>query len=109
MIKNREFFNKGFSIVLPVLNEEKNIKKLIFLLKKYLKNFKYEIIFVDDNSTDKTKTIINNYISKNIKYYLRISNKDLTLSCFLGILKSKYENIIIMDSDLQHHPKYYPK
>ena len=41
MIKNREFFNKGFSIVLPVLNEEKNIKKLIFLLKKYLKNFKY--------------------------------------------------------------------
>jgi dolichol-phosphate mannosyltransferase len=109
MLKNREFFNKGFSIVLPVLNEEKNIKKLIFLLKKYLKNFKYEMIFVDDNSTDKTKNIINNYISTNIKYYLRISNRDLTLSCFLGILKSKYENIIIMDSDLQHHPKYLPQ
>ena len=109
MQKNKKYFNKAFSIILPVLNEEKNIKKLIFLLKKYLKNFKYEIIFVDDNSTDKTKTIVKNFISKNIKYYLRISNKDLTLSCFLGILKSKYANIIIMDSDLQHHPKYLPQ
>jgi dolichol-phosphate mannosyltransferase len=109
MSKNVKYFNKSFSIIIPVLNEEKNIKKLIFLLEKYLKYFKYEIIFIDDNSSDNTKSIINNYISKNIKYYLRIKNKDLTLSCFLGLKKSKYKNIIIMDSDLQHHPRYLPK
>ena len=109
MLKNKEYLYKTFSIVLPVLNEEKNIKKLISLIKKYLKNYKYELIFVDDNSTDNTKKIITSYKSKNIKYYLRTKNKDLTLSCFLGIQKSKYQNIIIMDSDLQHHPRYLSK
>lgn len=108
MLKNKKYPNRSFSIVLPVLNEEKNIKKLISLIKKYLKNYKYELIFVDDNSTDNTKKIITSYISKNIKYYLRTKNKDLTLSCFYGIQKSKYQNIIIMDSDLQHHPRYLP-
>ena len=109
MSKNEKYFYKSFTIIIPVLNEEKNIKKLIFLLKKNLNRFTYEIIFIDDNSSDNTKSIINNYISKNIKYYLRIKNKDLTLSCFLGFQKSKFKNIIIMDSDLQHHPKYLPK
>jgi dolichol-phosphate mannosyltransferase len=109
MLKNKKYFYKTFSIIIPVLNEEKNISKLIFLLKKYLKNYKYEIIFVDDNSIDNTGIIIKNHIKKNIKYFLRKKNKDLTLSCFLGIEKSIYENIIIMDSDLQHNPKYLPK
>lgn len=85
-----------FTIVIPVLNEENNIKELIFLIKKNLKNFKYEIIFIDDNSTDNTKNVIKNYLSRNLRYYLRKKNKDLTLSCFLGIQKSRYKNIIIM-------------
>lgn len=109
MLTNKTHHNYKFSIVLPVLNEENNIKILLFLIKKYLKNFKYEIIFVDDNSIDFTKKIIKNYVSKNIRYFLRKKNKDLSLSCFLGIEKSKYKNIIIMDSDLQHHPKYLPQ
>ena len=98
-----------FSIILPVLNEKKNIEKLIFLISKYLKGYIFEIIFIDDNSLDGTRDIIEKYISKKIKYILRRSNHDLTLSCFLGIQKSKYKNIIIMDSDLQHDPKYLPK
>lgn len=102
-------YKQRFTIVIPVLNEENNIRELIFLIKKNLKNFKYEIIFIDDNSTDNTKNVIKNYLSRNLKYYLRKKNKDLTLSCFLGIEKSRYENIIIMDSDLQHHPKYLPQ
>jgi len=103
-------YNKRrLTIIIPVLNEENNIKKLIFLIKKNLRKFKYEIIFIDDNSTDNSKVIIKKHISQNLRYYLRKKNKDLTLSCFLGIKKSKYENIIIMDSDLQHHPKYLPQ
>lgn len=110
-VKHYNYTKKNFSIILPVLNEEENIKKLIFLIKKNLKkyNYNYEIIFVDDNSTDKTGTIIKEYSSKKVRYFLRKKNKDLTLSCFLGIEKSKNENIIIMDSDLQHDPKYLPK
>lgn len=101
-----KFGIKEFSIILPVLNEEKNIKKLIFLLKKNLQNLNYEIIFVDDNSSDNTRKIIAKFLSKKIKYYLRKTEKDLSLSCMLGIEKSKYKSIVIMDADLQHNPKY---
>ena len=108
--KLNTFMSKnGFSLVLPVLNEEKNINKLIFLLKKYLIGYSYELIFVDDNSTDKTAFIINKHRKKNIKYFLRMDEPDLTQSCIFGINKSKFNNIIIMDSDLQHNPKYLPK
>ena len=99
----------SFSLILPVLNEEKNINKLIFLLKKYLSGYSYELIFVDDNSSDRTASIINNYTKKNIKYFLRLEEPDLTQACIFGISKSKYNNIIIMDSDLQHNPKYLPR
>ena len=99
----------SFTIVLPVLNEEKNINKLILLIKKYLLGYSYELIFVDDNSSDRTGSIINNYTKKNIKYFLRLDEPDLTQACIFGINKSKYNNIIIMDSDLQHNPKYLPR
>ena len=65
MLKNKRYFYRPFSIVLPVLNEEKNIKKLILLIKKYLKNCKYELIFVDDYSNDNTKKIIKELKKKN--------------------------------------------
>jgi dolichol-phosphate mannosyltransferase len=96
------------SIIIPVLNEEKNIEKLNALIYQNLKNIKFEIIFVDDNSKDNSRYILQK-TSKEFKYtnyVIRKNKKDLTQSCFVGILKSKYESILIMDGDLQHHPKY---
>ena len=61
--------NKKFSIILPVLNEENNIKQLIFLITKNLKNFNYEIIFIDDNSSDNTGKNIKTHVSRTIKYF----------------------------------------
>jgi dolichol-phosphate mannosyltransferase len=100
------------SVVIPILNEEKNLKKLIkeiskVKIKMKLKNF--EVLFVDDNSTDKTKIILNKVIKKNnfVKYILRKQNiRDLSKSCIMGFDKSTYENIIVMDGDLQHPPRY---
>ena len=45
------------SIIIPVLNEEKNIIPLTKKIIKNVKKIKYEIIFVDDNSIDQTKKI----------------------------------------------------
>ena len=54
------------SIILPTLNEEKNIFKIVKLIKKNTKPLKNEIIFVDDNSSDNTqKEIIK--VKKNLK------------------------------------------
>jgi len=44
--------NKELSIVIPILNEEKNIKPLTNKIIKELKKFKFQIIFVDDSSND---------------------------------------------------------
>ena len=98
------------SIIIPALNEEKNIKPLTKKIIKNLKNIKYEIIFVDDNSIDQSKSVLLT-LSKKYKFFnpiLRKKARDLTQSCFDGINKSKYPNILIMDADLQHDPKYIP-
>ena len=99
------------SIVIPALNEEKNIKPLALRIIKVLKKTKFEIIFVDDNSTDQSKKVLL-ALSKKYKFFkpiLRKKNRDLTQSCFDGIKKSKYKNILILDADLQHDPKYIPQ
>lgn len=98
----------NFSIIFAVLNEEQNIRPLITSIKKKLKDINYELIFVDDSSSDNTAREIKKFLKNNIKYYLRKNKKDIAKSSIMGIQKSKYNNIIIMDSDLQHNPKYLP-
>ena len=46
------------SIVIPVLNEGKNINKMIKLIRYFLSKMQHEIIFIDDNSNDNTKIIL---------------------------------------------------
>lgn len=99
------------SIIIPALNEEKNISKLTYKLIKNLNNIRFEIIYVDDNSDDNSKKILLT-LSKRFKFFkpiLRKKKRDLTQSCFDGIEKAKYKNVLIMDADLQHDPKYISK
>lgn len=101
----------SLSIIIPALNEKKNIKPLTEKIIKNLKKFRFEIIFVDDQSNDGSKEILIN-LSKKYKFFnpiLRKKNRDLTQSCFDGINKAKHKNILIMDADLQHNPKYIPQ
>ncbi len=94
-----------FTIVIPVYNEEKNLKILIPRIYQELKNRKYEIIIVDDNSTDKTSKVIKKFKKKrNFRYLIRKDKRDLSKSCILGFEKSRYNNIMVMDGDLQHKP-----
>ncbi|PDH17814.1 MAG: hypothetical protein CNB62_02495 [Pelagibacterales bacterium MED-G44] len=102
----------NISVVIPILNEEKNLKKLVKEINKVKNKInikKFELILIDDNSTDKTHEILI-YLKKKynfLKYFIRKNNKrDLSQSCFIGFDKSLYENILVMDGDLQHPPKY---
>ena len=102
----------GYSVILPTLNEAGHKVKLIEKIKFNFLEIKeeFEIILVDDNSTDGTVDIITkmakNY--ENIQFFLRKGlKKNLANSINLGIQKSKYENIIWMDADFQHPPDYF--
>ena len=100
----------SISIVIPVLNEGKNIQRLTKKIYKNLNSINFEIIFFDDNSTDNyEKILINLKKKKLVKYIIRKKKRDLTQSCFDGINLSKFSNILIMDGDLQHNPKYIKK
>ena len=100
-----------FSVVIPTYNEKQNIAPLIKKIDKYLKNFFYEIIVIDDNSKDGTKLVLKEIklSKKNFTFHIRKKKRDLSQSLILGIKKTKFNNIIIMDGDLQHNPKYLPK
>ena len=93
-----------FSIVIPVFNESKNLPILIKQIFKILRSKMFELIIVDDNSTDGTKYIMNKFKKRNLRYYIRKKNRDLSKSCVFGFEKSKYKNILVMDGDLQHRP-----
>lgn len=95
---------KELSIILPVLNEELNLKYLIPEISKIANEVvlnNYEIIVVDDNSTDNTKTLINNFLTKNfhIVYKVRGDVKSLPLSIYEGIEVAKYQNVMWLDAD----------
>ena len=95
----------NLSIIIPIFEESKNVEKLVNGIINNLQIDNYEILFVDDNSNDGTEEILSR-LSKNnnkIKYIIRKEKiKDLSKSCILGFEKSLYENILVMDGDLQH-------
>jgi dolichol-phosphate mannosyltransferase len=99
------------SIIIPTYKEKENLKKIIPLICKSLsaKEFIFEIIVVDDNSKDGTNKAFGKLKKKfnNIKLFIRKSRtRDLSLSCIQGFKLSKFDNILVMDADLQHNPNY---
>ena len=101
----------GYSVILPTLNEAGHIVKLIENIRFNFSEIKeeFEIILVDDNSTDGTVGLVENMVKdyENVQLFLRKGlKKNLANSINLGIQKSKYENIIWMDADFQHPPDY---
>ena len=97
-------------IIVPVYNEEGNIKPLIKNIFKYLKKDK-SILFVDDNSKDQTRLEIKECQKKYKKIFLKVRKFKLGIgSAHKYALKWAYEKnyktIITMDCDGTHHPKY---
>ncbi len=105
-----------FSIILPTLNEETNvtliINKIIQILDEYSRSVDYEIVVVDDNSSDNTvkevKKLIDNYPNVCITLHERSAKPGLAYSIKDGIVIAKYDNVMLMDSDFNHDPGYIP-
>ena len=100
------------SIIIPVRNEETLIKKIIDQLENKLKISSYEIIFINDFSTDNTNKITKELIKNKTQINIYDNNKKgLGGAIIKGIYKSSGEFICIMMSDLSDSiddlEKYY--
>ena len=94
-----------YSIVIPVFNEEGNVGRLHSKIVDAMKDFSedYEIIFVDDGSTDKTyKELLE---LKNLKIIRFRKNFGQTAAMSAGFSAATGDVIISMDGDLQNDPK----
>ena len=107
----------NLSIVFPVFNEEKRLKKTLSSLKKFLKENKkknVEIIFVSDGSYDLTNTIIDKFIFSNSREFkIRLikyrNNIGKGYAIKTGVLNSKNKWILICDIDFSVHPNQFLK
>ena len=106
---------KELSIVIPILNEANNILLLIPDINKVrikLNIKKFEILLVDDNSIDDIRNVVKKLKKKYkfLKLFVRKNKqKDLSKSCVFGFKKASFKNLLVMDGDCQHHPKYIIK
>ena len=100
------------SIIIPTFNDENKIENKISILQKKLKQMKigYEIILINDGSTDRTSNILNKLKSrkKNIKVVVNSKNMGKSFSVRKGLKLSKYSFVILIDSDLPYF-EVFPK
>jgi len=103
---------KVLSIVFSFRNEEKNIPELIKRVSSVLKNlndWKYELIFVNDDSSDYSEKILEESQKSHPIKIINMSRTFGTGPCVLAGLKhAKGDAIIYMDSDLQDPPEIIP-
>ncbi len=95
---------KELSCVIPVMNEEDNINPLIESLQEALSEIDYEIILVDDGSTDETKNRIKRLMNDRIVLVELKRNFGQSSALTAGIDYSKGQYIVLMDGDLQNDP-----
>jgi dolichol-phosphate mannosyltransferase len=103
---------KKISIICPVYNEQDIILKFYEKLKeelKKIKNYQFLITFILDKSEDRSESILKNIKKgdKNVRLIIMKSRYGHQACLLAGLDNSlNHDALIMMDSDLQHHPKY---
>ncbi|MFD2603218.1 MULTISPECIES: glycosyltransferase family 2 protein [Flavobacterium] len=103
----------NISIVIPLLNEEESLQELHQWIVKVMaeNNFSYEVIFIDDGSTDNSWNIIEQLAAQNpnIKGIRFQKNYGKSQALHAGFAKAQGDVIITMDADLQDSPDEIPE
>jgi len=95
---------KELSVIIPVLNERENIAPLISELEQALSCIDYEVIFVDDGSTDGTQKAILQQVTKRITLIEFKKNYGQSTALTAGIDHASGKYIALLDGDLQNDP-----
>ncbi|MGC1205978.1 MAG: glycosyltransferase family 2 protein [Flavobacteriaceae bacterium] len=103
----------NISVVIPLLNEQDSLTELQDWIVKVMQsnNYSYEIIFIDDGSTDDSWKIISQLAekNKNVKGIRFLRNFGKSQALHAGFEKAKGDVIITMDADLQDNPDEIPE
>ena len=97
------------SIVIPVFNNAQTLDELCSRICMHLKGESFEIILVDDCSTDESLEVIDSIIDREgdkVRLKKSNSNKGQQLNTLEGLKYCHGEKIVVMDADLQDKPEY---
>ena len=93
------------SIIIPLYNEKHSIKDVI---NRIPNSFKFEIIIIDDGSTDNSIEKINQIYNREIKLIRHFENRGYGAAILTGIKHTTGDIIVTLDSDGQHNPEEIP-
>jgi glycosyltransferase involved in cell wall biosynthesis len=103
----------NLSIVIPLLNEEESLQELHDWIVTVMKSnhYTYEVLFIDDGSTDNSWAIIEKLSQENpyIKGIRFLKNFGKSQALHAGFAKAQGDVIITMDADLQDNPEEIPE
>jgi glycosyltransferase involved in cell wall biosynthesis len=103
----------NLSIIIPLLNEQESLPELHQWIVKVMtaNNYSYEVIFIDDGSTDDSWQLIENLSKENpnVKGIRFLRNFGKSQALHAGFAKAKGDVVITMDADLQDSPDEIPE
>jgi dolichol-phosphate mannosyltransferase len=107
-----DFSMRKFGLVIPTLNEAGNIPALLDRINAALEplQIEHELIIVDDDSTDGTAVVANEYAARDsrVKVFVRRGQKGLAGAVIHGWEHTDAELLGVIDADLQHPPEVLP-
>lgn len=105
---------KKISIVIPCFNEEENVQDMYQAIKaqmaKLANDYTYENIFIDNDSTDKTISILKDIAKKDKKVKVILNNRNFgpEVSSFYALLQTSGDAVITLCCDMQEPPEMIP-
>ncbi|MEO0445409.1 MAG: glycosyltransferase family 2 protein [Verrucomicrobiota bacterium] len=95
------------SLVVPLYNEAESVEALQDEIHEVLKGIEYELVLVDDGSTDETAELVKPH--SRTRFIQLTKNTGQSAAMYAGIMRSRGEVIGLIDGDLQNDPADLPK
>jgi len=99
------------TVIVPTFNERSNVSELVSRLEQCLRGKAWEVIFVDDDSTDGTAAYIREIARQDsrVRCLHRIGRRGLSSACVEGMLASSSPYLAVIDGDCQHDERALPR
>ncbi|GMM92423.1 glycosyltransferase [Qipengyuania sp. MTN3-11] len=99
------------SVIVPTFNERDNVRAITQAIEETLSGIRFEIVFVDDDSTDGTRDILAELAMRkgHVRVLHRIGRRGLSTAVTEGMLSTVSPYIAVIDADLQHDERVLPE